>query len=371
MQGYNNAPPLPGEERLKSTETVSQINFQWSSGSILNSNLYEDVIVKFTGYIHTPSTGTYSFYAPADDGVKFILNGTEIISDWYDKGGGGTPSRYIDLEAGKDYEFTLWYYENGGGANVWLYWGTNTQPYSIVPSSAFGTTTTTTTYDQSLLTVLTEKQTLLASAQTTYDEAVVTQAAATTRLQTAQEAIPALEQAVVDLTPVEPPVVEPTPEPPVIEPETPVVKPPVETVEEPTAEPTPEVVPIVEPKKETPQTAVEQAQEQFTERAIENDTGVLPYTVADAVTEVQAEEVLAALSDPSVIANAIGEGIQEAAAFVGELFTEPGKAISAVLNNVSQAGLDMSDDQREKAQEVIVPVVIVSQIASMMVGRIK
>jgi hypothetical protein len=144
------------------------------------------------------------------------------------------------------------------------------------------------------------------------------------------------------------------------------IDPYIEPVPEVTPEPTPE-----EPVVEEPQTAVEQAQEQLEERAAENDTGVLPYTVADAVTEIQAEEVLEALTDPSLIANAIGEGIAEAAAFVGELLTEPGKAVAQVLENVSQAGLDMSDDQREKAQEVIVPVVIVSQIASMMVGRIK
>jgi hypothetical protein len=155
-----------------------------------------------------------------------------------------------------------------------------------------------------------------------------------------------------------------------------------ETTTEPTKEPEePQPEQIPEPEQTEPELqpeqpeattpAIEQAKEQLEERALANDTGVLPYTVADAVTEIQAEETLAVLSDPVALVGAVGESLAETAAFVGELFTDPGKTVSAVLENVSQAGLDMSDDQREKAQEVIVPVVIVSQIASMMVGRIK
>jgi hypothetical protein len=30
--------------------------------------------------------------------------------------------------------------------------------------------------------------------------------------------------------------------------------------------------------------------------------------------------------------------------------------------------MDMTDDQREKAQEVIIPVIIVSQVANVMIG---
>lgn len=147
MAGYNNAPPLPGESRLVSTQTVSNINYDWGGGRILNTSLYEDAIVKFTGYITLPSNGTYTFYAPADDGVQLFIDGNQIINDWYDKGGGGTMvERY--MTAGQ-HEITLWYYENGGGANVWLYWILPDGTFEVIPASAFGSNIVTeTVYEQ-------------------------------------------------------------------------------------------------------------------------------------------------------------------------------------------------------------------------------
>ena len=147
MQGYNNRPPLPGEERLVSTQTVDNISFQWGGGQILNSGLSEDVIVKFTGNIYIPSTGTYGFYAPGDDGVQVIIDGNRIINDWYDKGGGGSQAT-LNISEGV-HTITLWFYENGGGANVWLYWAKPGYGWEIVPPSAFGEQTiTTTVYDE-------------------------------------------------------------------------------------------------------------------------------------------------------------------------------------------------------------------------------
>ena len=65
-----------------------------------------------------------------------------------------------------------------------------------------------------------------------------------------------------------------------------------------------------------------------------------PYTLADAVSEVKAE---AFLEDPLAV------------------FTE---VDLEVLSKASEWGKDMTDDQREKAQEVIIPVILVSNIIS-------
>ena len=147
-QGYNNAPPLPtSNEQPIATTTVSNIDFQWGGGLVLNSGRSEDVIVEFTGVITVPTTGYYKFYAPGDDGVQFFINGNRIINDWRDKGGGGSVSQDVYLEAGTSNTFTLYYYENGGGANVWLYYYTPNTGYQIVPAAWLGQQTTTeTTY---------------------------------------------------------------------------------------------------------------------------------------------------------------------------------------------------------------------------------
>ena len=87
---------------------------------------------------------------------------------------------------------------------------------------------------------------------------------------------------------------------------------------------------------------VAEAVEEFVERAVEaaEDNTSQPYTIADAVTEVQTEQFL---QDP-----------------IGQLIDIDLSDIS-----VSNVGDDMTSDQKEKAQEVVVPVIIVAQIAAM------
>ena len=90
--------------------------------------------------------------------------------------------------------------------------------------------------------------------------------------------------------------------------------------------------------------AVAEALEEFGARANENLDATMPYTLADAVTEVQAEKLL---SDPVGAISAVFTDIDL------EKITSP-----------SEWGKDMTDDQREKVQEVIIPVIIVSNIVS-------
>ena len=93
--------------------------------------------------------------------------------------------------------------------------------------------------------------------------------------------------------------------------------------------------------------AVAEALQEFGNRANENLDAPMPYTLADAITEVQTEKFLA---DP-----------------IGALTNID---LEKVLNP-SEWGKDMTDDQREKAQEVIVPVIIASNIiAASMTRRI-
>ena len=92
--------------------------------------------------------------------------------------------------------------------------------------------------------------------------------------------------------------------------------------------------------------AVAKAVDEFVERAVENKD-VEDYTLADAVVEVQIEEFLI---DP------IGS------------FTD----IDIDNIDLADIGNDMTDDQKEKAQEVVVPVIIASQIvASVQVAPVR
>jgi hypothetical protein len=86
--------------------------------------------------------------------------------------------------------------------------------------------------------------------------------------------------------------------------------------------------------------SIKQAVEEFTERAEENADAPMPYTIADATVEVQAEKFL---EDP-----------------IGAILSVD---LETVLSP-SEWGKDMTDDQREKAQEVIIPVILVSNIVN-------
>ena len=109
---------------------------------------------------------------------------------------------------------------------------------------------------------------------------------------------------------------------------------------------TAEVAKVAEAMKSDP--AVAAAFVEFADRAGDAGDTPMPFTLADATTEVQTEEFLA---DP-----------------LGAVFEVD---VTELLSNFSELGMDMTDDQREKAQEVIVPVVIASQIAASVIRRNK
>ncbi len=135
MQGQNGSPYIPQGMSPTLVTTVPNIDFQWSGGSVLGGPA-EDVIVRFTGSILSNTTQEISFLATADDGTKLYLDGTLITNDWVDKGGGGTTSAPVSFTAGVPKTIELMYYENGGGANVFLHWD-QSGSMDIIPASAF------------------------------------------------------------------------------------------------------------------------------------------------------------------------------------------------------------------------------------------
>jgi hypothetical protein len=94
---------------------------------------------------------------------------------------------------------------------------------------------------------------------------------------------------------------------------------------------------------------IKQAVVEFTERAEENLDAPMPYTIADAITEVQTEQLL---SDP-----------------VGTLTSMFTELDPEILLSPSEWGKDMTDDQREKVQEIVVSVIIASNLISASMTR--
>ena len=146
--GYNASPPIPPNRPIVGTDVVSQIDQNFDQNPVFQ--MYEDFVVKYEGFLAAPCTCPVQFMLQADDGTRFYLGQTLITDDWRDKGGGGTVSNAIAMNEGESQPFTIWFYENGGGAWVQFWWLHN-GAWEIVPASAFSlmptvlTTTTTST----------------------------------------------------------------------------------------------------------------------------------------------------------------------------------------------------------------------------------
>jgi hypothetical protein len=135
VQGQNDSPYIPQGMSPTLVTTVPNIDFQWSGGSVLGGPA-EDVIVRFTGSILSNTTQEISFLATADDGTRLYIDGILVADDWVDKGGGGTTTDPISFTAGVSKTIELMYYENGGGANVFLNWD-QSGSMQIIPAEAF------------------------------------------------------------------------------------------------------------------------------------------------------------------------------------------------------------------------------------------
>lgn len=153
-QGTGARPSFPGNGgslyygTVLSTGTVTSLNYNWSSGVVLDSSRNERVIVNFYGYITIPDTGSQDiqFYLYADDGVYMKIDSTVVINDWNEQGAGiwNYVSTDQTLTGGSTYYIDAWYYENGGAAKFMLYWDQGGS-ISVVPASAYSTTEPTPT----------------------------------------------------------------------------------------------------------------------------------------------------------------------------------------------------------------------------------
>ena len=148
---FNDAPPIPPTTPLVDSGIVAGINFDWGGGNILNSQLSEDVVIHFEGWLLPDTAQTYYVCAFSDDGFQLILDGETVINDWYDRGPSCGQTADIDFGDGQAKQLEAWYYENGGGAMTQLLYYTG-QGWAVIPDAWYqfddptpSTTTTTTT----------------------------------------------------------------------------------------------------------------------------------------------------------------------------------------------------------------------------------
>ena len=91
--------------------------------------------IRWSGLIHADESGQYEFRTGSDDGVRLYVADSLIIDAWIDQGGDSW-SGSIYLNEGL-HSLVLEYYENGGGANCYLYWTPPGEEESLVKPAGY------------------------------------------------------------------------------------------------------------------------------------------------------------------------------------------------------------------------------------------
>jgi uncharacterized delta-60 repeat protein len=113
------------------TRVDSNINFNWDTGSPDARIAPDTFSIRWTGQIDVPTTGTYTFYIPADDRSRLLIDGQQIIN--YVPGVSGSTAT-ITLASGR-HNITYEYVELTGRARAALEWSGPGFSRQVVPSS--------------------------------------------------------------------------------------------------------------------------------------------------------------------------------------------------------------------------------------------
>jgi len=117
---YWNNEMFTGSPKL--TTVTPNINFDWNTNSPLSYDdnpSMDNFSARYSGFVSVPQTGSYTFGAEYDDGVKIYINNTLVLDNWNTAAGTayGTP---VNLTAGITAQIKVEYRETAGLAKVRL-----------------------------------------------------------------------------------------------------------------------------------------------------------------------------------------------------------------------------------------------------------
>jgi hypothetical protein len=118
----------------KVVRTDATVNFNWRGNSPhpqIGSNFFS---VRWTGWVHAPVSGIYTFSTLSDDGVRLWVNNQQLIGNWTTHSAIENQGS-IELIAGRKYYIKLEYYEDKGDAVIRLFWQPPGQSKQIIPQA--------------------------------------------------------------------------------------------------------------------------------------------------------------------------------------------------------------------------------------------
>ncbi|NIK76463.1 hypothetical protein FHS15_001588 [Paenibacillus castaneae] len=136
---YKNSGPSEYRfEDLMSTVIDPDINFSSLEGTFMTLVGQNDhVNVRWTGQITAPFSENYTFWMIGDNGFRLWIDNKLVIDHWVDDWDKEQTSSPIPMAAGQKYDIKIEYFENDGGSNLFLRWGSQSVSKQIVPALAF------------------------------------------------------------------------------------------------------------------------------------------------------------------------------------------------------------------------------------------
>lgn len=124
------------------TRVDGEVNFspdgnEWGTGSPDPAIEPDRFSVRWTGKVQPTTTGTYTFYTFADDGVRLWVNNQPLVDDWTTRVPSGPIERSgtISLVANATYNIQLEYFDDKDDAQIKLSWAGPSVPKQVIPSS--------------------------------------------------------------------------------------------------------------------------------------------------------------------------------------------------------------------------------------------
>lgn len=103
------------------TRTDQNLDFNWAGASPTAGVASTNWSAKWTGSVHPPTTGSYTFSLNSDDGSRLYVNGQLVINNWADQAS-TTKTGTATLTAGQAATVEVDYYQGGGSDNLTLGW---------------------------------------------------------------------------------------------------------------------------------------------------------------------------------------------------------------------------------------------------------
>lgn len=134
----NSGPDAYNFGDLVTTVIDPNINFSSLEGAfttLVGQNNH--VNVRWTGQITPEFTENYTFWMIGDNGFRLWIDNNLVIDHWVNDWDKEQTSSSVPLIAGHKHDIKIEYFENDGGSNLFLRWGSEHVSKQIVPATAF------------------------------------------------------------------------------------------------------------------------------------------------------------------------------------------------------------------------------------------